>query len=67
MSIEYPKHNYEAAYKKRRNGKLMWISCTATSQKEANKLMDAYVAKEYNNEGYIRYAGALPIKQPINN
>lgn len=53
--------NFEAAYKKRKSGKLIWLICTAISEKEANNKMDLYIFQHYGR-GYTRYAGSLPIK-----
>jgi hypothetical protein len=56
-------HNYEAAYKKPHSGKLVWVSCFAISQAEANTTMDSYINNNYPNDGYTRYAGSLIIKE----
>jgi hypothetical protein len=56
------KHNFEAAYKKGKSGKLIWVSCFAQSEKAANEIMDNYVFKKHGCF-YRRYAGSLPIKQ----
>lgn len=58
------KHNFEAAYKKKKSGKLKWISCFANTSAEADNKMDAYIAKEYGGT-YRRYAGSLPIKPHV--
>lgn len=67
MTVIVLNHNYEAAYKKKKSGKLLWVSCKADSNNEAAKLMDAYIAEQSPNEGWRRYAGPLKTKPTTNN
>lgn len=61
VRIIAPHHNYEAAYKKKNSGKLLWVSCKADTEKDAAILMDQHVAAKHNNKGYNRYGGPLHI------
>lgn len=65
MKIMSPNHNYEAAYKKKSSGKLLWVSCKADTEKDAAALMDQHVATQYNNKGYNRYAGPLQLENEL--
>lgn len=53
---------YEAAYKKRKSGRLLWVQVSDKESKSADKRMDAFVQEQYPNKGYRRYAGALEKK-----
>jgi hypothetical protein len=61
FNVTVDKHNFEAAYKKRKSSKLKWVSCYAKNEQDANNIMDIYVFQKHGGK-YRRYAGSLPIR-----
>jgi len=50
-----PARDISVSFKKRRSGKLLWISVKTNSAIEASRLAAALVAERYPGKGYIEY------------
>jgi len=53
---------YSASFKKRKSGKLKWVTGSFENEKVAREKLQQYINKYYPNEGYNLYGGPLLIK-----
>lgn len=53
------KQKYEAAFKKRRSGRLLWVHGIFSSEKEAHQEITKYVNKFHQGEGFRLYGGPM--------
>lgn len=52
---------YEAAFKRRKSGKLLWAIGSFENETKAQNGLQSYVQDKYKNQGYNLYAGCFKV------